>query len=92
MLFSGDANLIGNTEIAGRSCKTYEVNMSFVNFTQSYEFAVDEETGVCLSWQTKQTISGHHLDSDQISLVCTQFIVDNVKLPLAAGITDSSSF
>lgn len=82
LLLSGAAIQTGKTEVAGRSCESYQISVTVANFTQSYEFAIDVETGICLSWQADKTISGYHVDSDESSFVCTEFIIDDVKLPL----------
>lgn len=71
----------GNITIAERNCNYYSIRVGFANFVQSYEYAFDEETGICLAKTEQKEISGHIQEGDS-GFTCIEFQTSNVKFDL----------
>ena len=78
---SETASYIDKTQIAGRDCLVYEVNITVAALSQKYTFAVDEETGACMEWKLASKVMDHALPAD-IGFTCIEFVTTNVKLPI----------
>ena len=71
----------GTIEVSGRNCKHYSVSVSFANFTQVYEYAFDEKTGICLAKTEQKAISGYKQE-DGNNFTCTEFETSDVTFDL----------
>lgn len=80
---SGTISQTGTCEIAGRECNSYSISLNIGNFTQTFDFASDKATGVCLKWENSKNISGVELSGDG-SFVCTRFETSGVSLEIEA--------
>lgn len=49
----------GEGMICDRNCNLYTFTLNVINFEQKYQFAVDQETGVCMEWESEKNISGY---------------------------------
>ncbi|MBY9079346.1 hypothetical protein KIH86_18845 [Paenibacillus sp. HN-1] len=78
---SGQAKFIGEKDILGRKTHVYEMTMKMPLFSQTYTFAIDTETGVCLEWQSAGKITDQE-PSTKGSFESTAFKLQNVKLPI----------
>lgn len=47
-------NRNGEDEVAGRKCNVYGIAVKVVNFEQIYRFAVDQDTYICLGWESEK--------------------------------------
>lgn len=64
--------------ISGRDCDVYRIETGAGNFLVTYQFYVDEETGICLGWEEGKEISGHELEADGEVFRCTEFLTENI--------------
>ena len=78
--FATGATLVGTEEICGRTTDVYEVTHDILLFRHTSTFAVDQQTGICLSMADDGNLMGYGLDAMQ-HVVCTQFITEDVALP-----------
>lgn len=79
--YSGTAKYSGDTEILGRKCKLYKINMKLAIFSQEFIFVVDEETGACVEYRSVTNISKHDVPSAG-NFRCIEFLTENIKLPI----------
>ena len=70
----------GESEIAGRTCNSYEIKTGVGNFVVTYTFQVDQETGICLGWQESSMV-GKISTGDASSFTCVDFQTENIILP-----------
>lgn len=75
----GIAKFIEEGEVAGRKCNVYEIAVKVVNFEQIYRFAVDQDTYICLNWESEKNISGFE-ETGEGSFTCTRFETEGVDL------------
>lgn len=54
IMAAGSAKNEGTITIAERNCNYYSISVGFANFVQSYQYAFDEETGICLLMATTE--------------------------------------
>lgn len=80
--YSGGAERIGETTVAGAVCDEYEISVTVANFTQKYNFAVSKDYDICLSWNDATSVGGYDASDGNENFVCTEFIVENAKLPV----------
>jgi len=78
------ATYLRTEEVLGRTCDIYAVEVKILQFTQDYTFAVDQETMVCLAWNSETKVAGFEMDSNG-SFTCTRFDTERVLLPLPEG-------
>lgn len=78
--FATGATLVGTEEICGRTADVYEVTHDILLFKHTSTFAVDQQTGICLSMADDGNLMGYALDAMQ-HVVCTKFITEDVALP-----------
>lgn len=64
--------------ISGRDCDVYRIETGTGNFSVTYQFYVDEETGICLGWEEGKEISGYELEADGEVFRCTEFLTENI--------------
>lgn len=81
IMVAGSAKNEGTITIAERNCNYYSISVGFANFVQCYEYAFDEETGICLAKTEQKTISGHIQEGDS-GFTCVDFQTSNVKFDL----------
>lgn len=75
----GVSTLVGEEEIAGRTCNVYSVTVHFANFEQTFRYSIDQETGVCLRLESDKNISGVELDGEE-GFSCVRFDTDQIDL------------
>jgi len=75
----GITKLIGEEEVAGCKCNIYEIVVKVFNFEQRYQFAVDQQNYICLSWKSIKNISGYDEMGDE-SFLCTRFDTEEIDL------------
>lgn len=75
----GITKLVGEEEIVGRQCKVYEITVKIVNFEQNFQFAIDQETCICLSWESVKNISGYE-EAGEENFRCIRFDTENINL------------
>ncbi len=78
---SGTAKYTGDTQIAGRDCRVYEIRMKLSIFSQRYTFVIDNETGVCVEWKSAANIRGFDLTPGG-NFTCIEFRTEDVRLPI----------
>ena len=64
--------------ISGRDCDVYRIETGAGNFSVTYQFYVDNETGICLGWEEGKEISGYELEADGEVFRCTEFLTENI--------------
>lgn len=68
----------GEQVVSGRECAVYKIETGAGNFSVTYQFYVDQETGICLGWEEGKEISGHELEADGEVFRCTEFLTENI--------------
>ena len=68
----GNPELIGQEMIAHRDCDVYSAVIQLANYAQTYQYALDQETGACLRLEKEETISGF-VENKREGFVCIQF-------------------
>ncbi|MCC2817196.1 hypothetical protein LK537_07835 [Lachnoclostridium pacaense] len=81
IMASGSAKDEGTIVVAERDCNYYSVSVGFANFVQTYEYAFDQETGICLAKTEQKSISGHTLENNE-GFYCVEFKTSDVKFEL----------
>ena len=76
---TADGSPNGEVSIAGRSCDVYSITISFANFEQGYQYAVDQETNACLELLSEKTISGFKKEGEE-SFGCIRFDTGQIDL------------
>lgn len=76
-LSSAEFSLSGATTVAGRACKKYLFRSSVVGNSVSYEYYIDDSTGICLKYSVA-VVSGGQTGS--ASWEITQITLGNVSL------------
>ncbi len=79
---SATAKHIGETQVAERSGKVYEINIKLSIFSQRYTFVIDDETGICLEWKSATNISDHDLTPGG-NFTCIEFQTEDIRLPIS---------
>ena len=74
------AKEVGETEIAGRKCTEYQVSVGIKAFGVTYSYYVDNETGVCLGYDTAMILAGIETDNTDTVFTCTAFETEGVEL------------
>lgn len=77
----------GTKTIAGRKCDIYTYKMGMLNFSYSYSYYLDQETGMCMKYEIGAK-SG--TDSASVGMEVTEikFNVDPISLPPAVEAVD----
>lgn len=75
----GAGHYAGESTVAGRTCSIYEISVTVVNFEQKYQFAIDQETYVCLEWNSEKNISGYETAGEG-NFACTRFDTEGIDL------------
>ena len=65
-------------EMLGRTCLAYSVKVGTDSTAVTYTLLVDEETGICLSWEENKQIAWHDLPADSDTFHCVEFIITDV--------------
>lgn len=60
----GISEYTGEGMICDRNCNLYRITLNVINFEQKYQFAVDQETAVCMEWESEKNISGYEEHGD----------------------------
>lgn len=81
IMASGSAKDEGTIVIAERECNYYSVSVGFANFVQTYEYAFDQKTGICLAKAEQKSISGHTSENNE-GFVCTEFKTTDVSFEM----------
>ena len=71
----------GTAEVAGRACQTYEIEIQILNYSQTYILSIDDETNICLGWQTNTLISQYDVSAHSVSFFCLEYITESTELP-----------
>lgn len=69
---------IGEETIHGRACDVYGVMLGSADTGVSYSFYVDQETGICLGFDSNKSAGGVDLGVDGDVFTCTEFETVNV--------------
>lgn len=81
IMASGSAKDEGTIVVAERDCNYYSVSVGFANFMQTYEYAFDQKTGICLAKAEQKAISGHTSENNE-GFVCTEFKTTDVSFEM----------
>ena len=76
IMAAGSAKDEGTIVVADRDCNYYSVSAGFANFLQTYEYAFDQKTGICLAKTEQKSISGYTSESNK------GFFLWNLKQPM----------
>ncbi len=68
----------GEQTILDRACSVYEVKLGGENNGIKYSYYVDNETGICLGFESGKSIAGFDLGADDEIFTCTEFIISDV--------------
>ncbi|HIS21773.1 MAG TPA: hypothetical protein IAB43_12455 [Candidatus Spyradocola merdavium] len=77
------AQCVGEQEVAGRTGLVYTCARSFLGFTWTRTMIVDEQTGLCLAWRAQSAIGDYSLSDGAGDFLCTDFVTQDVALPLS---------
>lgn len=64
--------------VLDRTCDVYKVETGAGNFLVTYQFYVDQETGVCLGWEEGKAIGDYELEADREVFRCTEFLTEDI--------------
>lgn len=81
IMAAGSAKNEGTITITDRTCNYYSVRVGFANFVQSYEYAFDSETGICLAITDQKAISGY-VQEGESGFTCVKFQTSEVIFEL----------
>jgi len=81
IMAAGSAKDEGTIVVADRECNYYSVSVGFANFLQTYEYAFDQKTGICLAKTAQKSISGHTSENNK-GFVCVEFKTADVSFEL----------
>lgn len=79
LIIGKDSVQTGTTEVAGRTCDIYSLSVRFANFTQKYQYAIDQETYACLEVKSEKDISGFKSEGDD-GFTCIRFDMAQIDL------------
>lgn len=76
--FMPTATQEADAEMLGRVCEVYKIGVGDEDNSSYHYYFVDNETGICLGMEVKNTALGSNVPHNGESFICTEFTVGNV--------------